>query len=107
MSKDGFGSNAVQESIDQMKLTCGRMQRALENGPWLAGQDFSLADVVAAPLIDRIDDLGMGDIWTEEFPLVQDWFDRLKARASYDVAMYKGTRLSETHAIAALLKEED
>ncbi|MBU2937742.1 MULTISPECIES: glutathione S-transferase family protein [Pacificibacter] len=107
MSKDGFGSNAVQESIDQMKLTCGRMQRALENGPWLAGDEFSLADVVAAPLIDRIDDLGMGDIWTEEFPLVQDWFDRLKARSSYDVAMYKGARLSETHAIAALLKEEN
>lgn len=105
MSKDGFGADAVQESIDQMKLTCGRMQRALEKGPWLAGDDFSLADVVAAPLIDRIDDLGMGDIWTEDFPLVQDWFDRLKARSSYGVSMYKGTRLSETHNISALLDE--
>lgn len=105
MSKDGFGSDAVQESIDQMKLTCGRMQSALEKGPWLAGEEFSLADVVAAPLIDRIDDLGMGDIWKSEYPLVQDWFDRLRARSSYDVAMYPGARLSETHEISALLKD--
>lgn len=105
MSKDGFGSDAVRESIDQMRLTCGRMQEALEGGPWLAGSEFSLADVVAAPLIDRIDDLGMSDIWTEDFPLVQNWFERLKARPSYAVAMYDGARLSQTHAIAELFKD--
>jgi glutathione S-transferase len=72
MSKDGFGSGAVQKSIDHMKLTCGRMQRALENGPWLAEQDFSLGDVVASPMNDRIDDLGMSDIWADDVSLVVD-----------------------------------
>lgn len=102
MSENGFGADAVQESFDQMTLTCGRMQRALEKGPWLAGDDFSLADVVAAPLIDRIADLGMSDIWVTDFPLVEDWFNRMKARPTYDIAFYAGARLSETHKIREL-----
>jgi len=72
MSKDGFGSGAVQKSIDHMKLTYGRMQRALENGQWLAEQDFSLGDVVASPMNDRIDDLEMSDIWADDVSLVVD-----------------------------------
>lgn len=105
MSENGFGADAVQESIDQLALTCSRMQKALEKGPWLAGDMFTLADVVAAPLIDRVADLGMSDIWTEDYPLVEDWFQRLKARPSYEVAMYPGARLSETHRIGDLIKD--
>lgn len=105
MSESGFGSDAVQESIDQLRLTCERMQKALQNGPWLAGDTFSLADVVAAPLIDRVNDLGMSDIWETDFPLVTDWFERLQARPAYSVAMYPGARLSETHQLTDLHKE--
>ncbi|WP_371155814.1 glutathione S-transferase family protein [Jannaschia sp. 2305UL9-9] len=102
MSENGFGAEAVQESLDQMTLTCSRMQKALQDGPWLAGEDFSLADVVAAPLIDRMADLGLDDIWTTDFPLVEDWFQRMKARPTYDIAIYAGARLSETHQIREL-----
>lgn len=107
MSEKGFDKDAVQESVDQLTLTCQRMQRDLENGPWLAGDFFSLADVVAAPLIDRTHDLGMSWIWDEEYPLVADWFDRLRKRPAYDKAMYPGARLSETHELRDLLTEAE
>lgn len=103
MSEHGFGADAVQESIDQLTLTCQRMQRALENGPWLAGDDFTLADVVAAPLIDRIADLGMSDIWKTDFPLVEEWYQRVQARPSYGIAFYPGAKLSETHKLSDLV----
>ncbi|MHA6346354.1 glutathione S-transferase family protein [Roseivivax sp. CAU 1761] len=106
MSERGFDKAAVQESIDQLTLTSQRMQRALEAGPWLAGERFTLADAVAAPLIDRTHDLGMAWIWEEDYPLVADWFERLKARPGYAKAMYPGTRLSETHKLRALLADD-
>lgn len=104
MSEKGFDKAAVQESIDQLTLTCQRMQRALENGPWLAGEFFSLADIVAAPLIDRTHDLGMAWIW-DETPLVADWFDRIGRRPAYATAFYPGSRLSETHKLRELVVE--
>ncbi|MSU88612.1 glutathione S-transferase family protein [Rhodobacteraceae bacterium 2CG4] len=107
MSEKGFDKDAVQESVDQLTLTCQRMQRALEKGPWLAGESFSLADVVAAPLIDRTHDLGMSWIWDEDYPLVAGWFDRLQQRPAYAKAMYPGARLSETHQLRALLAEAE
>lgn len=102
MSEKGFDDAALQESVDQLRLTCERMQKSLEKGPWLAGESFSLADVVAAPLIDRIHDLGMADIWESDFPLVSDWFERVQARPAYSVAMYPGARLSVTHKLTDL-----
>lgn len=107
MSEKGFGKDAVQESIDQLTLTCQRMQRALRQGPWLAGDFFSFADVVAAPLIDRTHDLGMAWIWEEDYPEVSDWFTRLQDRPAYAVAMYPGARLSETHQMRELLAEAE
>lgn len=105
MSENGFGADAVQESIDQLTLTCSRIQKAIEKGPWLAGEMYTLADVVAAPLIDRVADLGMSDLWVDEFPLVEDWLQRIKARPAYSKAMYHGSRLSEGHQISELLKD--
>ena len=104
MTEHGFGAEAVRESVDQLVLTCRRMQAALETTPWLAGDAFTLADAVAAPLIDRVADLGMADLWTEDFPLVADWFERVRARPAYAVAMYPGARLSETHELRDLVR---
>lgn len=106
MSEQGFGTQAVQESVDQLTLTCQRMQRSLEKGRWLAGDFFSLADIVAAPLIDRTNDLGMSHIWEEGYPLVQDWLARLQDRPAFRMAMYHGSRLSDTHELRALLRED-
>ena len=39
--------------------TCRRMDEAIaKNGPWLMGEQFTLADVLVMPSIDRMADLG-------------------------------------------------
>ena len=35
------------------------------DGPWLLGAQYSLADIIVTPLIDRMADLGMAEIWTD------------------------------------------
>jgi glutathione S-transferase len=61
-----------------------KMEDSLQDRKWLAGSSFSLADVGMAPYVNRLDMLGMLDRWTGKRPRLADWFDRIKARPSFE-----------------------
>lgn len=48
---------------------------------WLAGDQFSAADIVAAAHISIVDYLG--EVRWAEHPFVKDWYQRLKSRRSF------------------------
>ncbi len=48
---------------------------------WLAGPDFSLADITAAAQLSVLDYLG--DIYWEDYPDVKTWYMRIKSRPSF------------------------
>ena len=77
---------AVDQSRRMLRSTFARMNKALEKGgPWLAGQTYSLADIAAAPVIDRVERLGMADVW-RDLPAVKDWLTALVGRPAYIAA---------------------
>lgn len=74
---------AVEQSRKVLYLYVEKMDKALtKSGPWLAGKSYSLADIAAAPAIDRIQRLGMQGIW-EKLPAVKDWISKLTSRSAY------------------------
>jgi glutathione S-transferase len=91
----GFDRDEVANSLHQLSETCERMHAALDRGPWLLGQQFTLADVLAAPTIDRMNDLGLAYLWEEKYPRVSEWYNRLQARPAFAATYYAGTRVSE------------
>lgn len=93
MGPKGFPSEDIEAALENITKTAARMDAALDPGAWLMGE-FSLADIVVAPLIDRMADLGFSSLW-EEFPRVTDWYDRIQARPSFQTAFFEGTRVSE------------
>ena len=105
MGPNGFKNEDVQASFEQIGNTCKRMNSALEKGPWLLGAQYTLADVIVAPLIDRMSDLGMSSIWEKTFPRVTDWYERTKARPSFQQTFYPGTRMSEFLTLTPAIKE--
>jgi glutathione S-transferase len=56
-------------------------------GPWLMGEDFTLADVNMMPFVARLEYLELLDVWTSERPRVQAWWARAKAWPSYITAI--------------------
>lgn len=48
---------------------------------WLAGNDFSLADIAAAAQLSCVDYLG--DVPWEDFPEAKHWYARVKSRPSF------------------------
>jgi glutathione S-transferase len=60
---------------------------------WLAGNDFSLADIAAAAQISCVD--YTGSIKWEDFPIVKDWYVRIKSRPSFrDILADRITNIS-------------
>jgi len=48
---------------------------------WLAGDDFSMADIVAGAHLSAVDYIG--DVPWEEHPHAKDWYARIKSRPSF------------------------
>jgi glutathione S-transferase len=64
----------------------GKMEKTLATERWLAGDNFSLADVAVAPYVNRLDMLGMSAMWTKARPRVADWFGRIQSRPTFKAA---------------------
>lgn len=75
--------SAVDKSCKALAAAFRKMEQGLaQSGPWLAGASYSLADIAAAPVIDRVERLGLADLWSR-LPAVGDWVKRLTARPAY------------------------
>jgi glutathione S-transferase len=82
----GLDTPAVVDAIRQhLKLLDG-IEAAVQNGPYLAGQQWSLADAAATPYVWRLDKLKLARMW-EECPGVLAWYDRVCSRPSFKAAV--------------------
>jgi glutathione S-transferase len=105
MGTTGFRRAEVEAALDQIDSTCARMDAALAAGPWLMGAQYTLADIVVTPSIDRMADLGYSIIWSDKYPRVTAWYARMQARPAFQQAYYKGTRMSETYPLVPAIKD--
>jgi glutathione S-transferase len=91
MGRHGFPNEDIQASLDQLEMSLERMERALEQTAWLAGDQLTLADIAMIPIVVRMEDLGLSDMW-DELPRTADWYARAQARPSFSAAFYSGSR---------------
>src|SRR5690606_32427028 len=96
MGRHGSTEAEVQVALEGLDLTLKRMEGRLTQGcgPWLMGEAFSLADILVLPTADRMDDLGLSQMWSGSYPCVCTWYARIRERPSYPIAFYEGSRRS-------------
>ncbi|HEX7007562.1 MAG TPA: glutathione S-transferase family protein [Alphaproteobacteria bacterium] len=82
----GFEAPFVRDAVLLHDKMLADMEKALADDPWLAGREFSLADIAIAPYVTRLDRLGLDGMWASR-PRVADWFARVRARPSFDAAI--------------------
>jgi glutathione S-transferase len=91
MGRGGSSPQEEQASIERLRETIMRMDRALANGPWMIGEQFTLADIALVPTLVRMSDIGLADAWADK-PRVADWLARVQARPSFAKSFYPGSR---------------
>lgn len=84
--EEGAESPLVDKALRRFVRLFGDMDRALADGPWLLGEQYSLADIGMTAYIDRLGQLQFDGLWAG-FPRVADWLARVRARPSFDQAI--------------------
>ncbi|HUK39733.1 MAG TPA: glutathione S-transferase family protein [Candidatus Acidoferrales bacterium] len=82
----GIESRYFPESIKRFDKLLADMETALAEHPWLAGREFSLADIAYAPYITRLDHLQLQFLWDKR-PRIPGWYERLMERRAYKEAL--------------------
>lgn len=99
MGKTGFSQARYDEALDKLGQTLARMEKALTLAEWVSGDAFTLADICLVPTIDRMQDLGLAQMWSE-LPQVTRWWTAVRGRDSFVFTYPAGSRLSEIYAVA-------
>jgi glutathione S-transferase len=84
----GVESRFFAEAVKRFDKLLADMENSLTESPWLAGKEFSLADIGYAPYVTRLDHLQLQFLWDKR-PHIPAWYDRLRERRSYTEALEK------------------
>jgi glutathione S-transferase len=96
MGRTGYSEKEMEQSIGRLQMTIDRMEETLADGrSWLLGA-YSLADICVMPVFMRMDDIGLGKLWSDR-PAVTRWFEMFKQRPALKKAFYHRSLLSEQY----------
>ncbi|MET0276951.1 MAG: glutathione S-transferase family protein [Pseudorhodoplanes sp.] len=98
MGQTGFPQKEMDTAMDRLRRTVVRMDAeiASSGGPWLLGNEISLADVSVMPVIVRLADLKQHQLWQDK-PSIARWLDLVRAEPAYSKTYYHGTHLTELY----------
>jgi glutathione S-transferase len=96
MGRKGFPEKDMQQALGRLQRTYERMDAAIEasGGPWLLGEEISLADVAVMPALVRMDDLGLATAWAD-MPNIVQWYGAIRAHPAFKPTYYPGSLLTE------------
>jgi len=86
--RDGTYTPAfLQAAVDRLAAPIGRIEKSLHDGPWLAGQAFSVADIDAYPMLRVLPDLAATVVNADVTPRIVEYLARTAARDSVREAL--------------------
>lgn len=107
MGRTGFPQKEMDQALDKLTRAVVRMNEWITSsgGPWLMGKDMSLADIAIMPVIVRMDDINLGNVWTA-MPAVDQWLKNIKSHSSFIKTYYPGSLLTEKYPHLASLRQQ-
>lgn len=86
--QNGLAGIAASSSIIYLKNVFQKIETDLEQNAFLCGDELSLADLAILPFVKRIEFLQLTPDWSgTTFSNVQNWMQKLQARASFERAV--------------------
>ena len=75
---------AIKRYSEETRRIYGVMNKRLGESPFLAGPDYTIADIATYPWVSRHE---FQEVKLEDFPNVKTWFDRIGARPAVQRGM--------------------
>jgi glutathione S-transferase len=83
MIERGLEAPSFAPAIRMYDKILTRMSRQLDTTPWLAGNEYGLADVGIIPYVLRLEHLQLAWMWERARPAIGRWLERCKKRSNY------------------------
>jgi len=77
-----YSKDEIAGYLATIRAVLVKMDAELHGSSWLAGDQFSLADIAMAPYFRRFEQLHVASLW-HELPCVDAWWRQMKARPSF------------------------
>ena len=102
--REAMNSPYVIRAIGAWETIFSLMEKTLADGrPWIMGEQLTLTETVAAPLVKVLEMLRFLDFWLTPYPNTCAWWERIAARPSMqELDTFPGNALDEDspHALA-------
>ncbi len=86
----GFEAPDARKKVELYDRYLHKMEEALQESRWLAGDSFTFADIAIIPYVMRLDMLSMQPLWEDgRLPRVAEWLVHIKARPSFEPAIWR------------------
>jgi GSH-dependent disulfide-bond oxidoreductase len=85
--KGGYSEAFLESVRERLSLPITRIETALAQAPWLAGADFSIADIDAYAMLWVLPDLAPALVNSTATPRIADYLKRIGARESVRAAL--------------------
>jgi len=82
----GLDAPLMVDALRNHETLLDQIDAAMEEGPYIAGSSYSLADVAAIPYVWRLEKLRLSRMWDKR-PGVAAWLDHVRQRPSYTAAV--------------------
>jgi glutathione S-transferase len=83
MEKSTPDEDLIAAGLERSATALGALAALKAEGPWLLGDDLSLADLHAAPIIGYFTRVSEGRTLLARYPAIEAWMGRLAERESY------------------------
>ena len=95
----GIEARFVPDAFRFYDRVLSDMDRRLNSSPWLASDQYSLADTSLLPYVLRLQDLELSWLWEDSRASIGRWLDRCKSRQNYSgIAEYLDPKYLELMA---------
>lgn len=107
MGRTGFPKKEMDGALDRLARAVARMDDWLvtSGGPFLMGKAITLADIAVMPVIVRMDDINLHEVWADK-PAIGRWLAAICSQEAFAPTYYHGSLLTEKYPHLAKLREE-
>ena len=79
-AREGYTKKQLDDWYRQVVSSISRIEKALENGPWILGEQFTLADIACFAMIHPMPAVYTEIVNDRDTPRVMDWHRRMMER---------------------------
>ena len=91
LADGGIDERELEGALAKIKWGMELFDQAIGVGPWVCGEEYSLADIMMLSIVHRTRELAPDVISTEVCPRVVEWRERMMARPAVEFVYKPGT----------------